>query len=181
MDEELRNSEPVPYEDGDHCIFYAVQAASQFFNKKPLTKGERDRYQYDRGRREKLLKKFVGKESWLGGDLQLSVSILINKLREKDIEPRKYIISEDSRQIIESIAQVRRGGVPIESVPGGSSLDFELPAMMVTQREGDVGHVWCPTTEEELDQDYEEHIGEGDRVVLVVELQKRETNSQGGV
>jgi hypothetical protein len=42
--------QPVPYEDGNHCIFYAVQDASLFFNNKPLTIKDRESYQKQRNR-----------------------------------------------------------------------------------------------------------------------------------
>ncbi len=180
MEQEVDDKQVIPYEDGDHCIFYAVQAAVGHFVKESMTYEERKQYQYERGKRAELLKKIMGKESSLGIGILMSLSMIVNKLKDKRIEPAKFYGISQVKALVESVGQIKRMNIPFDCTEDSEGIDeFELPAIFFieTPRE-EADHVWCPTTEEELERDLSSHIREDDKVVLIMELRESSRNDR---
>jgi len=164
---------PTPYEDGDHCIFYAVQDASMFFNDSPMSKLDRDKYKLQRERILTLYKAITGTDEKLGGWLQISAAFILSKLKLKGIVPEKLICSNGTKEIIESVKTLSRQKFKYSLSTDDEGIDIQLPALFFL--EGNDGHhVWFAGNIDEFNEKHPMHTREGDSVVLMAELRLSE-------
>jgi hypothetical protein len=163
---------PIPYEDGDHCIFYAVQGATTHFNNEGLTTDERDKYQHERGRRLSLYKSITGIEEKKGAWLEISLHMLFAKLDEQGIRPTLITYTEESKGFLEKDNFIKRLGVDFNTIEG--DVDIELPALLMIETENDdaPSHVWFCESPEKYEEDVASHIKPEDSIVAVVNLEK---------
>lgn len=166
-----QDMQPVPYEDGDHCAFFAIQEASLFFNKQPLTRKELMDYQAERTRRIDITEKVLGNIKsyhWL----TISLRFVASKLETKGISISNIFCAEDTKNVLEKDGFVKRSGIPISQAEENGDIEIDFPALIFTSRPTE-SHVWCCISEEKFDQDYGMHIGLKDSIVLVARLEKQ--------
>lgn len=161
----------VPYEIGDHCIFYAVQDANIHFNQKPLTVDDRKKFQMERDERPRIHKAITGiaeeeNLTWL----KLTLQMLFTKLEEHNIVPDFVLCSKETEEMIKDINFIKRQNIQIRSVEG--SVDIEFPVVLLVQRDAQ-SHVWFAESENDFDTKRDIHMKKGDKFVLAAHLIKQ--------
>lgn len=173
MSDKITEIQPVPYEDGNHCIFYAIQNATMFFYNKPLTVDERDEYQSQNERFVKISKYFL-KDRVSTHWLTLSLRIIADRLGKKSISITKIICEEETKKFLENDNFIKRSNIPITGVKPNSEIELEFPSLIITHGNNGLGnpHVWCPTSEEEFNKNYSKHISALDNINVVATIEK---------
>lgn len=171
----MREALGVPYEPGNHCIFYAVQDANIYFNKRGLTESERNKYQKERQRRVNLFKAISGRTEGKGGRFIVSVPMVLTKLKNYNIEPKEIVCTKDTTEVFAGKNFVRQAGILVRGVDQGEAT-IELPALFFIEgsEKTKTGHVWFCSDEKKFDEEYNKHIGEGDGIAVVIPLEKNE-------
>ena len=170
----LEVPDKVPYEDGNHCIFYAVQDASIYFNQKPLKVEDRDKIGRQKDRAPSIYLSITGLKEEKGGWFKLSMGILMENLRENGIVPDKIWCIQDAKEVLENLNFIKRENICVKAVSG--SVEIEYPSILVIQagknREGN--HVWFCKSQEDYEKDYNGHVCKGDNIILAAHLKKME-------
>ena len=161
--------QPIPYEFGDHCLFYAVQDAKMFFYNKPLTLENRSTYQTQRERIINIAKGFMGNEKTLHW-VTISLRILIGKLEENSISISEINCDQKLEGFLEKDNAIKRNNIPIHVREG--KFEIEFPSLIIMQDANLEGHVWCTTSEEEFKKDYSTHILPDSKIGIVAKLEK---------
>jgi hypothetical protein len=163
---------PVPYEDGDHCIFFAVQEATMHFNKKPLTRSELVDYQSSRIRHTVLAQRILG-DVKSKHFITSSLRIISTKLGEHGIRISKIHCDPGNKQFLETDHFIKRSGIDVENVGRDGELELSYPSLLIIQSsDQDTPHVWCVTSSERFKSDFNQHIGPKDKIVLATNLEK---------
>jgi hypothetical protein len=163
----------IPYEDGDHCIFYAVQDANIHFNQQPLAIEDRDKLQRQRERAPGLYKAITGITEERGAWVKLSLGLIMEKLGEINVVPDTIVCTEDTKNMLEGINFIKREDIQFKIVEGKTQIDF--PSLLMMENDSnEAGHVWFCGSEEDFENDLHKHIGERDTVFLVAHLKKRD-------
>lgn len=163
--------QPVPYEDGDHCIFYAVQEASMYFSNLPLTVEDRSKYKQQTNRFQHLSEIVVQHDNPSLKWLTSSLRNIYPRLKSVGVSIEKIYCDTDTKQEIEDDNFFKRSNFLIESQEGEFEVDMKYPVLLYINRENDT-HVWCCVSEEKFKNNYDKNIGPNDTVVLVATLKK---------
>jgi hypothetical protein len=158
--------QPVPYAEGNHCIFYAVQAASMYFNKEPLTL--KDRLQYQREIAEynsRLTENDFG--------TLLTLEIILSKLRPRRIIPTKLIAIRDDR--LHYLNLLEQANVQYQAFE--DSMSFRPPVMVFTEPPVEdvpdrLPHVWFVPSRVSWVTQKRKHMRDEDYLVLMMELDR---------
>ncbi|MFH1648902.1 MAG: hypothetical protein ABIA11_04240 [Patescibacteria group bacterium] len=176
MNEEIP---PVPYEDGDRCIFYAVQDASMYFNKRPLAVEDRGRYQQQRERGLNIYKSITGVTEELGGELKVSLGIVMSRLAENNIVSDTFYCGKDVKDILCDLNYIKRENIQFKVSEGYTEVSY--PAIFIIglgydSDDEDLGHVWFCESQEDFDKNRNNHMSKDDSVILCAHLKKREAH-----
>lgn len=158
--------QPVPYEEGNHCIFYAVQAASMYFNGEPLTLEDRSQYQRE-------ITEYNSRLTENDFGTLLTLEMVMTKLRPKRIVPRRFIaIREDRVHLQHFLAQ---GRIPFQAFE--DSMSFCPPVMAFTEPPAEeiasrLPHVWFVPSSISWFTQRSKHMRNDDFLVLMMELGK---------
>lgn len=166
--------EALPYEDGDHCAFYAVQEALIHFNQSSLNLPTRTKFEQERLERIELYKKISGVDHELGAPLKLSLTWLLPKLEKEGIIPTKFVCADITRHVIENTKQLNRySGIIRELADHAKTNANELfPALFFLERE-DGPHVWFCPDKKTFASDQRFHKRPTDRYVLIAKMAKK--------
>ncbi len=163
----------VPYEYGDHCVFYAVQEANIHFNRMPLTLEDREAFQEERTKRVKLYKAVTGLTEEKGGWLKISLQMLMSKLKEHDIVSDSFLCTEETKRILEGLNFINRENVQLIASEGSAVIEFPV-VFLVERFEAGENHAWFAASSDDYYEKYSMHMSEGDKIVLVAHLIKQE-------
>jgi hypothetical protein len=165
-------SSPVPYEDGDHCVFYAVQEASLFFRNQPLSKVDQSKYKKERERLIRLGKIIIGKDTEDGHWLTASLRFTHAKLSTIGVSISSLACSNETRQFLEQDNFIKRSGTPINVKEIGKKFNLVYPVLLYIQAGDKSSHVWCCVSPEKFTSDHHKHIPPNNRIILVANLRK---------
>lgn len=162
---------PVPYEDGDHCIFYAVQAASMFFNNQPLTLKDRHEYGEMHSRTVDWANKLVDKNSdYFTISLLVALRNIHSKLKDMSIFISSVSGTEDILKPIEQDNFIKREKINTKVVNEEDDIDLKFPVLIFSHNKTGF-HVWCPTSEQEFNEDIDKNVTKAG-IILTAQLQR---------
>lgn len=161
------------YEDGDHCIFYAVQEANLFFNHRPLTVEEREAFQKERTKRPKLLRALRRATNESSNWIQLSLQMVMSKLKEQGIVMDSILCGENTLEALKELNFINRQNIPINLATSDSQV--EVPAVfLVDCAEEGATHVWFAESVQDYYTKKDMHMAENDTIILAAHLVKQE-------
>jgi hypothetical protein len=162
--------EPVPYEHGDHCIFYALQAANVHFNRRGLTIEDRSRVKKKADRLSHLYRAITGREEELGASLKLSLNFMLPRLEQLGIEPTNFVCLGETKGLIDQLRVVKKTDAKFKL---GGNATFSLPALLFIDR-ADGTHTWFCPDKESWESEKQRHIKEeSDNIVLILPLERK--------
>ena len=171
----MSEQKPVPYESGGDCLFYAVQAATMYFDNFPLTVDDRVEYIEEGQNRIRLLRAITGKDEVMAGEIMLSLQMILTKLRANQIYPTELLCVDGLDEIIEELHFVKRNEIPVKSV---NSIQLsKLPGLIIitpNNRECEErSHVWfCSDSKDYIDNSLL-HKSDSEGIVMVIPLERR--------
>ncbi len=93
----------IPYEPGNHCVFYAVQAANVYFNNRGLTEAQRGKYKKRKKRKVELLRAITGKNRVMGGGIISPLSMVLSELKKHNIVASQIMCPVDYAEVFDNI------------------------------------------------------------------------------
>lgn len=161
----------IPYEDGGHCGFYAVQEALIHFNQTAMTLEDRKVYERERKRKIELYKAKTGKSEELGAWLIISLNWLLPQLAKHKIIPKKCVCTRDTEKLVKDIGVIKQLETPVEVQKNDEYTDLEFPSLFFIERNNST-HVWFCPDEETFNKEEAENKSDEDNYVMMIPMEK---------
>lgn len=172
----LSETGPFPYEDGDHCMFYALQDASLFFRQKDLDTEYREQLANLRDRGPQIARAITGKDEIPGEGTRLSLFHIARKLKKMDISPTRFICQDPIHELIKDTPFFRNIGLQIEK---SANVKMDYPVMIFTANNSTgQRHVWFCKDKNDFDQNNKSHLIENDEMVGFLFFNKHESSKK---
>jgi len=95
------------------------------------------------------------------------------KLKENDIDITGLYCGEEAKKILEKDSYVKRAGLSTFTVDVKNKVFPKFPALIISiGPEGTNPHIWCCTSWEMFSTERKRHLGPGDSIPIVANIEK---------
>jgi hypothetical protein len=159
------------YEEGGHCLFYALQAANEYFNGGGLSSGSREWIKKRNSRLEQLYRSITNSDEVRGGTLATSLAEIVPKLHELGIVPNTVVCTAPVVEELQSHAVIRNLHMTYRLA---DETEAEFPILVFNYRPDETphGHVWFAGSDEEYNVGKEMEERPQDKTIMIMSLKK---------